>query len=431
MPQAVAGDEGLAARLAALTGMAPAACQDAIQRRLMQGFRLRHPETGRPIFAFRLHQFISKASTVYAPLSEPPARLEHLTLRGQVYAPGTDRQLRLYPLEFCRNCGQEYYSVRRVMTRASGETFVARGGAVREESTPEDGYLFIGSPPWPQDEEDALSRLPEGWLEEKNGTWRVKTSRKKDLPQRVRVNGDGEILRDGGGLAAAFVPANFRFCLCCNVSYIGRTGTLTKLATLSSEGRSTATTLLSMAAVQGLRKSDLAPTARKVLSFTDNRQDASLQAGHFNDFVFVSSLRAGLARALQAGPLEQDTLARRVFEAMNLELASFAADPTVKYGQRDRTLKVAQDLIGYAIYTDLAEGKRLTLPNLEGWISCVSSTRTWTRSVVIRSCGSVHTQRFRWCVMESSKRAGGRHVRYWTGCGAIWQLKCLTWTGIT
>ena len=33
------------------------------------------------------------------------------------------------------------------------------------------------------------------------------------------------------------------------------------------------------------------PAARKLLSFTDNRQDASLQAGHLNDFVQVALLR--------------------------------------------------------------------------------------------------------------------------------------------
>jgi hypothetical protein len=35
-----------------------------------------------------------------------------------------------------------------------------------------------------------------------------------------------------------------------------------------------------------------------VLSFTDNRQDASLQAGHFNDFILVALVRAALFRAL-------------------------------------------------------------------------------------------------------------------------------------
>jgi hypothetical protein len=33
---------------------------------------------------------------------------------------------------------------------------------------------------------------------------------------------------------------------------------------------------------------------RKLLGFTDNRQDAALQAGHFNDFLFVSLLRGAI-----------------------------------------------------------------------------------------------------------------------------------------
>jgi hypothetical protein len=37
---------------------------------------------------------------------------------------------------------------------------------------------------------------------------------------------------------------------------------------------------------------------RKLLGFTDNRQDAPLQAGHFNDFTFVSLLRGAIYRAL-------------------------------------------------------------------------------------------------------------------------------------
>ena len=43
-------------------------------------------------------------------------------------------------------------------------------------------------------------------------------------------------------------------------------------------------------------------TSAKILGFTDNRQDAALQAGHFNDVLFVSLLRGALLRAvLDAG----------------------------------------------------------------------------------------------------------------------------------
>ncbi|WP_229839039.1 DEAD/DEAH box helicase [Deinococcus piscis] len=365
MPQAISGEEGLAVKLADQTGLPQLQCLEALERRLLAGNTIAHPETGRPVFAFRLHQFISKAATVYAPLLSPDERLEHLTLRGQVYAPKSGRQLRLYPLEFCRNCGQEYYSVRRTQDLDTGqETFVARSNEVRQESTPDDGYLYLGHPAWPVDEDEMLERLPEGWVEEKNGRLKIKPGRRRQLPQPVRVGGLGE--QNAAGLQAAFLQGEFRFCLCCGVTYLGRTGKLTKLSTLSSEGRSTATTLLSMAAIQGLRKSDLRSDARKILSFTDNRQDASLQAGHFNDFIFVASLRAALARALQQGPLHLEDIAQKVYAAMDLDFASFASDPSVRFGERDRTVKTAQNLIGYALYSDLAEGRRLTLPNLEG-----------------------------------------------------------------
>ena len=368
-PQAVGGETGLAQQLAAETGLHRAQCLDALQARLLRGNALLNPATDRPVFAFRLHQFISKASAVYAPLVPGAERLDHLTLRGQVYVPDSGRQLRLYPLDFCRNCGHEYYSVRRTKDAGTGkEVFLARGGETREENSPQDGYLYLSDLAWPLDEDEMLRRLPDGWLEEKNGFLRVKSSHKRDLPESVRVTGLGEIVRDGSGQRAAFVESNFKFCLCCGINYLGRTGKLTKLASLSSEGRSTATTLLSMATVQGLRKTELPDSARKVLSFTDNRQDASLQAGHFNDFVFIASLRAGLARALlqRGAPLTHDTIAQDVFGAMELEFGSYASDPSVRFGERDRTLKTAQNLIGYALYTDLAEGKRLTLPNLEG-----------------------------------------------------------------
>jgi hypothetical protein len=41
------------------------------------------------------------------------------------------------------------------------------------------------------------------------------------------------------------------------------------------------------------------PEAQKLMSFTDNRQDASLQAGHFNDFIQAGLLRAALFKALE------------------------------------------------------------------------------------------------------------------------------------
>ena len=69
-----------------------------------------------------------------------------------------------------------------------------------------------------------------------------------------------------------------------------------KLTGLSGEGRSSATTMISLAILNQLYKNN--PDSgkngtndiRKMLGFTDNRQDAALQAGHFNDFIYQITL---------------------------------------------------------------------------------------------------------------------------------------------
>ncbi|MFC3833956.1 MULTISPECIES: DEAD/DEAH box helicase [Deinococcus] len=370
-PRRLTGAGSLAAALEAVTGVPEDRCAQAIQERLMRGYALPHPETGRATFAFRLHQFVSKASTVYTTLSDD--RSERLTLQGQLFAPGTDRSMRLYPLEFCRSCGHDYYAVRRQSDAATGRTvFTARSPFARNEVSEDgqDGYLYFPatpeSRPWPEDYDDMLDRVPTTWLDVQGDTVKLKSDRKKQLPETLRVSPDGE----GGpsGARVQFVEESFPYCLHCGVSYSAGTGHLTKLATLSAEGRSTATTLLSMSAVQHLRHSGLPQTAQKILTFSDNRQDASLQSGHFNDFVFVASLRSGLYRALvAAGPegIEQEDLTRRVYTALNLTLADFAADPSVRFRERDRTIKALQDVLGYHLWADQQAGWKLTMPNLE------------------------------------------------------------------
>src|SRR5439155_26690176 len=130
------------------------------------------------------------------------------------------------------------------------------------------------------------------------GGLRVKSASRDYLPQRYAVQPDGTTT-GGSGEAAHFVPTPFRFCLACGVVHSGRQRSdFTKLATLGSGGRSTATSVLSLSVLRHMQNEDgLGPESRKLLAFTDNRQDASLQAGHFNDFVQVTRLRSALYRA--------------------------------------------------------------------------------------------------------------------------------------
>ncbi|MBB3192477.1 DEAD/DEAH box helicase [Halomonas cerina] len=99
--------EDAAALLADASGHLPTTCQHYLARFLLLAYRVRDIND-KPLFAFRLHQFISGAGNLYATLEAPGER--KLDLHGQQFVPG-DRSKRFYTVHFCRNCGQEYYPV--------------------------------------------------------------------------------------------------------------------------------------------------------------------------------------------------------------------------------------------------------------------------------------------------------------------------------
>src|SRR5690606_31191919 len=85
-------------------------------------------------------------------------------------------------------------------------------------------------------------------------------------------------------------------------------------------------------------------------------------------FVEVALLRGALYRAVaDAGPdgLGSEELVQRVFTAMDLPLADYAADPEVKFKARKDVDRAFQDVIGHRLFTDLKRGWRVTMPNLE------------------------------------------------------------------
>src|SRR5262249_27020206 len=182
----------------------------------------------------------------------------------------------------------------------------------------------------------------------------------------------GRFVSEGQGIPAALIRRSFLFCLepSCGVVYAkNQRSERPKLGTLGVDNRSTATTILavrSLIELQGDR--DLTADARKLLSFTDNRQDASLQAGHFNDFTQVALLRSALHKATQvkgAQGLGHGELSRSVFDAMQLRFDEYAADPEVRGPARNATQDALRRVIDYYLYRDLQRGWRVTAPNLE------------------------------------------------------------------
>jgi len=315
------------------------------------------------VFAFRLHQFVSRGDTVYSSLE--PESQRFLTVHGQQFVPG-DRDRVLLPLSFCRECGQEYYTV----VRSDEDILEPRSIGRPAEVDGTDGYLYVSADrPWPSEVDQIVDLVPENWVEESaSGEPRVKRNYRGQLPEATTVSLGGVL--GGGEFPAWFIPAPFRFCLCCGIAYRGtQRSDHGKLATLGSGGRSTATTILSSAAVRSLlTESSVDPTERKLLAFSDNRQDASLQAGHFNDFVEVGLLRAALYAAIEAtggAGLPHDRLTQAVFEALDLPRQLFAANPSIKGVNAESTDRSFRDVLGYRIYLDQRRGWRLMSPNLE------------------------------------------------------------------
>lgn len=370
-------------------------CEKALRSTLQAGSRTTDPVTKRPLFAFRLHQFLSKGDTVYVTLEDELRR--EVTRDYQVTYPGSGGKI-LLPLAFCRECGQEYMVVWRredkpgeIRYQARRDTTIPGGDDDDGSAQPaEDGYLYVSSErPWPRDRVTAVEqrRVPESWLEtqDRTGGEDVKPSARKYLPQPVTVDTRGcerpaSATAGWTGIEAAYLPGPFRFCLCCGVTYTQVRGRdFGKLATLDAEGRSSATTMTSMSIVRSLlavKETDrdrggLGKDARKLLTFVDNRQDAALQAGHFNDFVEMTMIRGALHAAARAAAdggeegLFYDEVPKKVTEALSLDREEYAQLPGEAPALRRRTDQALRDIVNLRVFLDMDRGWRVTMPNLE------------------------------------------------------------------
>ena len=369
----VEGQLSAAQELADLTSTNVERCASVLQRFLLKGAGLRRNSSSRfPIFAFRLHQFFTRGDTVWATVE--PEGERHLEMAKKVSKPG-DPDKPLFPLVFCRQCGTAYFRAKVVTDELGRRLFPREDRREENDDGSGDAYLYLSAmAPWPRgDGNELLSRLP-AFMKETTpqGAERVRPDSRGDVPEPVFVNAQGRLVSEGQGAAAGLIRKNFLFCLepSCGVAYTkSQRSERAKLATLGVDNRSTATTILAVRALIELQRDrDLKPEAQKLLSFTDNRQDASLQAGHFNDFAQVALLRSALYKATRdsgAAGLAHGDLSRSVFGAMQLNFGEYAADSEVRGPARSATDDALRRVIDYYLYRDLQRGWRVTAPNLE------------------------------------------------------------------
>lgn len=357
--------EEAAELLGTMSGVDTELCQTYLAQFLLLAYKTRDIN-GKPLFAFRLHQFISGAGDLYATLEAPNHR--RLDLHGQQYVPG-DRTRRFYTVHFCRGCGQDYYPVWHSQDDETGDLgFQPRD--IKETSVEDEdtsyGFVMLGH--WNEDD------YPESWLDFQKDPPKIKPYYSKFKPQEIHILPNGT--QSLQGTRGFYLPGGFRFCLSCGQSHSsGRDWT--RLGSLSAEGRSSATTTLTLSSLRYLlgADNDLADEARKLLGFSDNRQDAALQAGHFNDFMQILLVRAGVLASLeqQDGALLTDRdLSQHIFNALGLDSddpairADYLQNPDQRIPRLKRDAEEAmRNVLGYRAYHDLRRGWRFTVPNLE------------------------------------------------------------------
>lgn len=370
--------------LATQAGTTEEIASAAIRNCLLEASRTEKQRIGygreRPFFAFKLHQFISGAGKLHGTLEPPGTR--HIVFDGQQFDPESPTK-RLYAIHFCRSCGQEFHPVTlrseagaRLVVARDIETFPVVDDGDEKDTDEQFGFLM----PEPEGDEFGFTGrpedYPEAWQEVgRSGEVRLKLPYRKRQGERVRVASDGKVDATTGVLSW-FFPGHFSFCPACGEAHDARGRDINRLAGLTAEGRSSATTVLVASVLRWMHGTDagIPEDKRKLLGFTDNRQDAALQAGHFNDFVFVSLLRAGFLRALaNAGPsgLSED----RLGEAMQVALGftrdnetrrrEWLIDPELVGVNLLKAEETLRAVLAHRVWIDQRRGWRYTNPSLE------------------------------------------------------------------
>lgn len=352
-----------AQQLSLETGQSAQECESVLRECFLLGSRLRNP-AGQPVFAFKLHQLISQGQAIYATLENRVSRL--LRLDAQYYAaPANSQQSErvMFPLRFCRVCGQDYYTVLRARDNGRLIPYTTESEAEAADMV-DAGYVMLAD----ESNDWSIAQLPAEWLEP-NG--KIKKDYRDCVPQQMHYLPDGSFSPQAReeAIRCWFQPKPFMLCLSCGEFYTGRDkNDFRKLSGLSSEGRSTTTTVLCTSSLRHAAIGNIPDEAHKILSFTDNRQDASLQSGHFNDFVQVSLLRGAIYAALEKkGSLRFDEIAEKVLNAASLVIGDYAfGTDLAEDSARARSVRQTfKELLEYRIYEDLRRGWRVVQPNLE------------------------------------------------------------------
>jgi superfamily II DNA/RNA helicase/very-short-patch-repair endonuclease len=383
----------IASELSKETGISATLCENKIIEILIwaesiniESVKAKKKDT---VLPFKLHQFISQTGYVYVTLEKANQRYATLEPNPFVKLFEDEPEVPVYQTVFSRISGEEFICVRKNYSNEHGNKLVFRDFNENQNPRNEDdlmvndgdkkkkvksrlqgdytdGYILFDKG-YILDINEFIDLLPSSWV---NNSGKIDSSKELLLPNEIYVAKDGSFSENpNGGEKAWFIPAPLIYDPTCGLIYQEpKLSEKSKLISLGNEGRSTSTTLITLQTLLALYKHGKLLKEQKLLSFTDNRQDASLQAGHFNDFIQVVHLRSAIEKVLRTSdqPLTISELIFKVQDVLALPETEYAVNPSLNPRRPDEdNLGALRNYISYRIIQDLKRGWRFILPNLE------------------------------------------------------------------
>lgn len=367
--------EDMAKKLSFETGEGVANCQKHITDLLNWCNQLNLQEDV-SILPYKIHQFIPQTGNVYLTIGDQTNR--QITVEEKLYCKELSHgnvKVMYYPVVFSRFSGHEFYVV-----KISGEHILPRNfdgyASGDNDRNVNDGYIIL--PHQGETVNDYLldidsDDIPSDWYTtNRRGERKFKKTYEDRLPQKVYVTISGtfcatEPQEPTGYLEAVFVPSPLMYDPTARIIYKGKQSEYSKLSKIGGEGRSTATTVLSYEDIVIMQKMGVEQHDRKVLTFVDARQDAALQAGHFNDFIRIGKVRAAIWNAIKdaSEPIDHTNIARMVLDHLHLQVDDYAKRKGLRGGRANEVRNIMERFLSTIIYDDLVGNWAIIMPNLE------------------------------------------------------------------
>jgi superfamily II DNA/RNA helicase len=333
-------------------GTSEEACKLEIQAGLILGMMgTVISEMGRevPRFVPKVHAFYNQGSELRGCLTDSCG---YLSDSGETTCPKCEKEGRgvttLYPLHFCRTCGQEYYGL-----WYDAQTNEANPWTFQDETNK--GISGYYSPT----EKETLDKVPDHWLTPVRRELRSTHKDKRPIlgkldPQTNTFTPYHDDEEETGTL----MPAPLTYCPSCRTEHAGSSTEYSKLFLLNSIGRATGTNVIVTASLGASPANE-----RKVIGFTDNRQDAAFQAGHLDHWYNQIYFRRALYNVLK----QQTTFlpVKSIPELLYPHIIDAEYETNIPFAQRRMFKEKYLKYLETYLYVEIRGTKRFISINLE------------------------------------------------------------------